>query len=186
MPRSTKTTRKKGRARAAGAAKPSHKPAPGDSTSLEGKEAPAFVLPDSSGKTVRLSELVEARNLVLYFYPKDMTPGCTTEACGFRDNATLLRAAGAQVVGVSADSPESHTRFTDKYELNFPLLSDTGNQVSRRYGVYKKKSLYGREFMGIERTTFVIDRTGVIRKVFPKVKVAGHTEQVLAALKEIR
>jgi thioredoxin-dependent peroxiredoxin len=158
----------------------------GESAALEGKKAPAFSLPDSAGIKVRLADLIGAKTLVLYFYPKDMTPGCTTEACSFRDNSNALRAAGAQVVGVSGDSPESHTKFSSRYELNFPLLSDADHKVGRAYGVYKKKSLYGREFMGIERTTFIVDRAGVIRKVFPKVKVAGHTEQVLAALREIR
>jgi peroxiredoxin Q/BCP len=124
-------------------------------------------------------------NLVLYFYPKDMTPGCTTEACDFRDNLRRVQAAGAQVVGVSGDSPQSHQKFAGKYELNFPLLSDVDKGVLEAYGVFKKKSLYGREFMGIERTTFVVDRQGVIRKVFPKVKVNGHADAVLDALKEL-
>jgi peroxiredoxin Q/BCP len=156
------------------------------SAALEGKKAPDFELPTLDGKTVALKDLVGKRNLVLYFYPKDMTPGCTTEACSFRDNLDGIRAAGANVAGISADSPDSHRKFTDKYSLNFPLLSDVGNKVGKLYGTYGKKSLYGREFMGTIRTTFVIDRAGVVRKVFPKVKVNGHTEQVLAALKEIR
>jgi peroxiredoxin Q/BCP len=171
---------------AARASKTAGKAPTGDSTALEGKKAPAFSLLDSAGNSVRLADLIGPKYLVLYFYPKDMTPGCTTEACSFRDNSDTLRAAGARVVGVSADSPESHKKFTARYDLNFPLLSDADNKVGRAYGVYKKKSLYGREFMGIERTTFIVDRAGVIRKVFPKVKVAGHTEQVVAALKEIR
>jgi peroxiredoxin Q/BCP len=153
---------------------------------MEGRKAPPFELPDGGGKTVSLKELLGRGNLVLYFYPKDMTPGCTTEACEFRDTTARLVAAGAQVVGVSADSAEAHRRFTDKHALNFPLLSDAGNRVTRLYGVYKKKSLYGREFMGIERTTVVIDRAGVIRKVFPKVKVAGHADAVVEAVKALR
>ncbi len=152
---------------------------------MEGRKAPPFELADGGGKTVSLKELLGRGNLVLYFYPKDMTPGCTTQACDFRDTAARLKAAGAQVVGVSADSPESHRKFTDKYTLSFPLLSDADNRVTRLYGVYKKKSLYGREFMGIERTTFVIDRAGVIRQVFPKVKVAGHADAVVEALKAL-
>ncbi len=156
-----------------------------DSTALQGRKAPNFELSDGTGKTVKLSDLMGSKNLVLYFYPKDMTPGCTTEACSFRDNLAAVRAAGANIVGISADSPVSHEKFTAKYGLNFPLLSDTGNQVGRLYGVYKKKSLYGREFMGIERTTFLIGKDGVVRKVFPKVKVANHAEEVLAALKEL-
>src|SRR5215470_10365967 len=169
-------------------AKPSSKsPAKADSASaaLLGKKAPAFELLDADGKPVALSDLIGSGSLVLYFYPKDMTPGCTIEACSFRDGQAALRSAGAQVVGISGDSTALHDKFRAKYDLNFPLLSDVGNEVGRAYGVYKKKSLYGREFMGIERTTFVIGRDGVVRKVFPKVKVGGHTEQVLAALKEI-
>ncbi|HLW70509.1 MAG TPA: thioredoxin-dependent thiol peroxidase [Candidatus Binataceae bacterium] len=152
---------------------------------LEGKAAPAFTLPDESGAPVALKELTAGGSVVLYFYPKDMTTGCTTEACSFRDTASALKAAGAQVVGVSADSSASHQKFIDKYDLNFKLLADPDNKVTKAYGVYKKKSLYGREYMGIERSTFIIDRTGVVRKVFPKVKVNGHTEEVLDALMEL-
>ena len=152
---------------------------------LEGKPAPSFQLPDQHGDPVALNDLTARGNVVLYFYPKDMTPGCTTEACSFRDNIDRLRRLGAEVVGVSGDSSASHQKFAEKYGLNFPLLSDTGNKVGKAFGVYKKKSLYGREFMGIERTTFIIARDGTIRKVFPKVKVAGHTDEVLAALKEL-
>jgi peroxiredoxin Q/BCP len=155
------------------------------STSLQGRKAPGFALADHAGNTVKLADLIGSKKLVLYFYPRDLTPGCTIEACSFRDQQAALRSAGAQVVGISGDSAALHEKFRAKYDLNFPLLSDLGNEVGRAYGVYKKKSLYGREFMGIERTTFVIGKDGVVRKVFPKVKVAGHTEQVLAALKEI-
>ncbi len=158
----------------------------GASAALEGRKAPDFELPDREGKPVALKELIGKHNLVLYFYPKDMTPGCTTEACSFRDNFDRIRAMGARVVGVSADPAPSHQKFTDKYALNFPLLSDAGNRVGRLYGVYKLKSLYGREFMGIERTTFVIDRDGVVRKVFPKVRVNGHTDAVMDSLETLR
>ncbi len=150
---------------------------------LEGKQAPPFVLPDASGQRVALADLTRGGALVLYFYPKDMTPGCTTEACSFRDNLEAIRRAGATVVGISGDSPDSHQKFIAKHALNFPLLSDTGNKVGKLYGVYKKKSLYGREFMGYERTTLVIGPDGIVRKVFPKVKVNGHTAEVMAALK---
>jgi len=153
--------------------------------SLEGKPAPAFSLKAQNGATLSLDDLIAEGNLVLYFYPKDLTPGCTTQACSFRDNLSAVRETGATVVGVSGDTSALHDRFIAKHELNFPLLSDTDNKVAKAYGVYKKKSLYGREFMGIERTTFIIDREGVIRQVFPKVKVEGHTEKVLAALKEL-
>jgi peroxiredoxin Q/BCP len=124
--------------------------------------------------------------VVLYFYPKDSTPGCTVEACSFRDNLGSVRALGAQVVGVSADSAASHQKFIAKQSLNFPLLSDPGNTVTKAYGVYKMKSLYGREFMGIERSTFLIGSDGVVKQAFPKVKVNGHTDEVLAALKELK
>jgi peroxiredoxin Q/BCP len=166
--------------------KPAAKPA-GDAErpKLEGKNAPAFELPDQSGNTVTLKDLTARGTVVLYFYPKDMTPGCTIEACSFRDNLGRLRDLGAQVIGISADSSGSHQKFIEKHELNFPLLSDSGNKVTKAFGVYKKKSLYGREFMGIERTTFIIGRDGMVRKVFPKVKVNGHTDEVIAALKEI-
>lgn len=153
---------------------------------MEGKPAPDFELPDANGTVTKLHDLTAKGNVVLYFYPKDMTPGCTTEACDFRDAARRLKALGAQVVGVSSDSPVSHRKFIDKHALNFPLLSDPDHRVTRLYGVYRKKSLYGREFMGIERTTFVIDRAGVIRKVFPRVKVAGHADAVVEAIKALR
>ncbi len=145
----------------------------------------ALALFDGDGKTVALKDLIGSNNLVLYFYPKDMTPGCTVEACSFRDNIAPIKALGAKVVGISGDSSDSHARFAAKHGLNFPLLADPGNRVCKLYGVYKMKSLYGRDFMGIERTTFVIDKSGVVRRVFPKVKVNGHTEEVIAVLKEI-
>ncbi len=152
---------------------------------LEGKPAPDFELPDAAGRAVTLRNLTSKGGVVIYFYPKDMTPGCTREACDFRDNLKRVQAAGAQVIGISGDPPQSHQKFAAKYELNFPLLSDADKRVLKAYGVFKKKSLYGREFMGIERTTFVIDRHGTIRKVFPKVKVDGHAQAVLDALKEL-
>jgi len=156
-----------------------------DGEGLVGKKAPAFTLADQDGKQVSLASLTARGSVVLYFYPKDMTPGCTTEACDFRDNLVALRKLGAQVVGVSADSTGSHQKFIAKQSLNFPLLSDPGNAVTKAYGVYKKKSLYGREFMGIERTTFIIGGDGVIKQIFPKVKVNGHSEAVIAALKQL-
>src|SRR6266404_8705751 len=152
---------------------------------MEGRKAPPFELNDGGGKPVSLKELLGRGNLVLYFYPKDMTPGCTIEACSFRDNNDRLTALGAQVVGISADSSASHTKFTEKHGLNFPLLADPENKVTGLYGVYKMKSLYGRQFMGIERTTFVIDKSGVVRRVFAKVKVNGHTDEVIDALRAL-
>jgi peroxiredoxin Q/BCP len=155
------------------------------SGSLEGRKAPAFALADAKGNTVALKDLIGANHLVLYFYPKDMTPGCTIEACSFRDHNDRVAALGAKVVGISADSSASHTKFTDKHGLNFPLLADPENKVTKLYGVYKMKSLYGRNFMGIERTTFVIDKSGVVRRVFAKVKVNGHTDEVIEALQTL-
>jgi thioredoxin-dependent peroxiredoxin len=155
------------------------------SAGLEGKMAPAFTLADAEGNTVALKDLLGTNNLVLYFYPKDMTPGCTVEACSFRDYNDQLGALGATVVGISADSSASHAKFIDKHGLNFPLLADPENKVTNLYGVYKMKSLYGRNFMGIERTTFVIDKSGVVRRVFPKVKVNGHTDAVIEALRAL-
>ena len=132
-----------------------------------------------------LKDLTAQGNLVLYFYPKDLTPGCTTEACDFRDHQAELRKAGAEVVGISGDSASLHDRFIAKHELNFPLLSDPGNEVCEGLWRLHKKSLYGREYMGVERTTFIIDRKGIIRRVFPKVKVKDHAEAVLTALRTL-
>jgi len=151
----------------------------------EGKKAPAFTLPSSEGGEVSLKDL-KGKTVVLYFYPKDDTPGCTREACAFRDTQAPIKKAGALVFGVSGDSLESHGKFKTKYKLNFPLLSDKGNEVATKFGAYGEKTLYGRKFMGIIRSTFIIDGDGVVRKVFPKVKVDGHAEKVLEALTRIR
>ena len=167
------------------ATKKSPVPKIGESLTLAGKKAPAFTLPDQDGNPVTLASMTARGPVVLYFYPKDSTPGCTTEACGFRDNLGALEGLGAQVVGISADSAASHQKFIAKQSLNFPLLSDPGNTVTKAYGVYKKKSLYGHEFMGIKRSTFIIGRDGMVKQVFPKVKVNGHTDEVLAALKQL-
>jgi len=147
----------------------------------EGDPAPDFRLPADDGKTYALKDL-RGTKVVLYFYPKDDTPGCTKEACSFRDNLARVRSKGAVVFGVSKDDLASHAKFRQKYSLSFPLLSDPGGKVLNAYGVWKEKSMYGKTFMGIERTTFVIDENGRIRKVFPRVKVDGHTDEVLAAL----
>ncbi len=150
----------------------------------EGKKAPAFTLPSSEGGEVSLKDL-KGKTVVLYFYPKDDTPGCTREACEFRDTQAPLKKAGALVFGVSGDSLESHGKFKTKHKLNFPLLSDQGNAVATKFGAFGEKTLYGRKFMGIIRSTFVIDGDGVVRKVFPKVKVDGHAEKVLEAVKAL-
>ncbi|MDH4193394.1 MAG: thioredoxin-dependent thiol peroxidase [Nitrospirota bacterium] len=146
-----------------------------------GDYAPAFSLPDDTGKIVNSSEL-RGKKVVVYFYPKDDTPGCTKEACSFRDGIQELREKGAVVFGVSADSVSSHRKFSEKYQLNFPLLSDESKAMIQAYGVWKEKSLYGRKYMGIERTTVVINENGTIRKIFPKVKVNEHFTEVLQAL----
>lgn len=151
----------------------------------EGTAAPALNLPAGDGKTVKLSDFKGKKNVVLYFYPKDNTPGCTQEACDFRDSFALVQKAGAVVLGVSADSAKAHEKFSAKYELPFPLLSDESTETLQKYGVWKEKSMYGKKFMGIERTTVLIDKEGKVRKIFPKVKVQGHVSEVLQALKEI-
>jgi thioredoxin-dependent peroxiredoxin len=148
-----------------------------------GQKAPDFATKDDSGKTVKLSDL-KGKKVVLYFYPKDDTPGCTTEACNFRDDIAAIRKLGAVVLGVSADSVESHQKFKKKFDLNFPLLADTDRQIIEAYDVWKEKSMYGRKYMGIERTTFIIGADGKITHIFPKVKVADHSDEVLAALDE--
>jgi peroxiredoxin Q/BCP len=146
-----------------------------------GDRAPAFSLPDDTGNIVNSSEL-RGKKVVLYFYPKDDTPGCTTEACSFRDGIQELRKSGAVVFGVSGDSVSSHRKFSEKFQLNFPLLSDESKAMIQAYGVWKEKSLYGRKYMGIERTTVVINEDGTIRKIFPKVKVNGHFGEVIQTL----
>lgn len=147
-----------------------------------GDAAPEFVLPDQSGKRVSLASL-KGKQVVLYFYPKDDTPGCTKEACGFRDSLTRLTKAKAVVIGVSLDGKEAHQKFIAKYSLPFTLLSDEEATVAKAYGVYKRKNMYGRKYWGIERSTFVIDETGKIKEAFRKVKVDGHVDEVLASLK---
>ncbi len=147
----------------------------------EGDKAPAFAAQDQEGKVHRLSDYTGKR-LVLYFYPKDMTSGCTVEACDFRDNLGRLREHGAEVLGVSPDSVESHEKFVEKESLNFPLLADEEKEIATAYGVWKEKSLYGRKYLGVERTTFIINKDGTIGKVFPKVRVSGHVDRVIKAL----
>ncbi len=151
----------------------------------EGKKAPAFSLPSSTGGKISLKDFKDKKHLVLYFYPRDMTPGCTTEACSFRDLSEEFEEAGAAIVGVSADDLESHEKFVAKHDLTFPLLSDDGGQIAEKYGVWKEKKMYGKTFMGIERTTFVIDKSGVIRKIYPKVKVDQHADEVLEFVKSL-
>lgn len=147
----------------------------------EGDKAPAFRLTSDSGETVSLADF-KGNTVVLYFYPKDMTPGCTQEASDFRDEAAAFRKRKAVVLGVSADSVERHEKFRDKLNLKFPLLSDEDKKVCKAYGVWQEKSLYGKKFMGIVRTTFLIGPDGKIARIFSKVKVKNHVSEVLEAL----
>jgi peroxiredoxin Q/BCP len=146
-----------------------------------GQKAPAFSLPDQDGKTVRLADF-KGKTVILYFYPKDDTSGCTLEACGFRDQLPDFKKADAVVLGVSPDAPATHKKFIAKYSLTFPLLSDVDKTALGAYEVWKEKSMYGRNYMGVERTTVIIDPAGKIQALFPKVKVPGHIDAVLAAL----
>ena len=146
-----------------------------------GQKAPDFTVMDDQGEKVKLADL-KGKKVVLYFYPKDDTPGCTKEACAFRDGIDKIKKRGAVVLGVSADSMESHKKFKSKFDLNFPLLADSDKKMVEAYGVWKEKSMYGKKYMGIERTTFVIDEKGKIAHIFPKVKVDQHYDEVLEAL----
>ncbi len=150
----------------------------------EGKAAPAFTLMSDDGTKVRLAALKGAP-IVVYFYPKDDTPGCTKEACAFRDRRSDLQALGVHVLGISPDSIASHVKFRDKYQLNFPLLADPDHQVAEKYGAWREKNMYGKKSMGIQRSTFLIDGEGKVAKVWPRVKVEGHEQQVLDAVKEL-
>ena len=147
-----------------------------------GAKAPAFALETAEGKIVRLSDFL-GKPVVLYFYPKDDTPGCTKEACSFEERLSQLRNANAIVLGISCDPVDAHRRFADKFHLTFPLLSDPDHRICDAYGVYKQKSMYGRTYWGIERTTFLINPRGRIAKIFPKVSVEGHTDDVLQSLR---
>jgi peroxiredoxin Q/BCP len=146
-----------------------------------GSPAPDFTLPSDEGGDVTLSDL-RGKKVVLYFYPKDDTPGCTIQACDFRDAAPSLQGVDAVVLGVSADSVASHRKFREKYDLNFPLLADEEHAVADAYGVWKEKSMYGRKFMGIERSTFLIDEKGTVARVWRKVQPKGHTEMLAEML----
>ena len=148
-----------------------------------GDKAPEFSLPDETGKSVSLTGF-KGKQVVLYFYPKDDTPGCTKEACGFRDSISPILKTGSVILGVSLDGRESHRKFIAKHQLPFSLLSDEDAKVSRAYGVYKEKNMYGKKYWGIERSTFVLDRAGSITAIYRKVKVDGHIEEVTAVLKK--
>ena len=153
--------------------------------SLEiGDKAPDFAMPTDGGGKVSLEGL-KGKPVVLYFYPKDDTSGCTAEACAFRDILPDFSQLDATVIGVSRDSVESHQKFKEKYQLSFPLASDTDGSVTEAYGVWGEKSMYGRKYMGIERSTFLIDKKGIIRDIWRKVKVPGHAAEVLDALSKL-
>ncbi len=149
-----------------------------------GSKAPDFTLTADDGAQVKLSAL-RGKPVVVYFYPKDDTPGCTQEACAFRDQKTALAKLGAAVFGVSPDDVESHVKFRDKFKLNFPLLADHEHKVADKYGAWREKNMYGKTSMGIQRSTFLIDAEGKVAHVWKKVNVDGHDEEVIAALKEL-
>ncbi|MEP7235278.1 MAG: thioredoxin-dependent thiol peroxidase [Ignavibacteriota bacterium] len=146
-----------------------------------GDKAPDFSGIDESGKNISLKEF-KGSKVVLYFYPKDDTSGCTAEACDFRDSYSRLKKKGVILLGVSPDTEKSHVKFKTKYELPFPLIADTEKVISNQYGVWQEKSMYGRKYMGIVRSTFIIDEKGKLLAIFPKVKVKGHVDEVLQAL----
>lgn len=148
------------------------------------KSAPDFTLPQTGGDDVRLSGLI-GKPVVLFFYPRDDTPGCTKESIGFSENRAAFDAAGAHVFGISKDSMASHDKFRAKHDLNIPLLSDEHGSVCEDYGVWKEKSMYGKSFMGIERTTVLIAADGTVARIWPKVKVPGHVEEVLEAVRAL-
>ncbi len=149
-----------------------------------GSKAPSFALPDQSGRDVSLSDF-KGKTIVLYFYPKDDTPGCTIEACAFRDDNSKLKRVGAEILGVSVDNEISHQKFIKKYELNFNLLADTKKEVVKKYGVYGDKSFMGKIFKGVRRTTFLISPNGKIAYIWESVKPAGHSKEVLEKIKEL-
>ena len=149
-----------------------------------GEKAPAFTLTADDGSQVKLSDL-QGRPVVLYFYPKDDTPGCTKEACAFRDRKPELEKLGAAVFGISPDAVESHVKFRDKYGLNFRLLADPNHVVADTYGAWREKNMYGKKSMGIQRSTYLIDAEGRVARVWPRVQVDGHDNEVLTALQEL-
>src|SRR5262249_14797079 len=148
-----------------------------------GQKAPDFTVMNDAGEKVKVSDF-KGKKVVLYFYPKDDTPGCTTEACAFRDGFDEIKQHGAVILGVSTDSVESHVKFKNKFNLNFTLLADTDKKIVEAYGTWKEKSMYGKKYMSIERTTFIIDPQGKISHIFPKVKVNEHYDEVIEALEE--
>ncbi|MFG0263194.1 MAG: thioredoxin-dependent thiol peroxidase [Novipirellula sp. JB048] len=149
-----------------------------------GNKAPAFTLKDEAGNKVKLADL-KGKIVVLYFYPRDDTPGCTKQACNFRDQYETLTQLGVELLGVSPDNGESHQRFREKYSLPFPLLVDEDHAIAEKYGAWREKNLYGKKSMGIQRSTYLIDAEGKVAKVWKRVRVDGHDEQVIDAVKQI-
>ncbi len=143
-----------------------------------GDKAPDFEANDTNGKAIKLSDF-KGKTVILYFYPKDDTPGCTVEACSFRDDFALFKKKNTIILGVSMDDQKSHKKFTDKYNLPFPLLTDNDHKICDLYSAYGEKSMYGRKYMGIMRTTFIIDKEGIIKSIFEKVSVSGHSKELL-------
>jgi thioredoxin-dependent peroxiredoxin len=155
-----------------------------DTSIQEEQAAPDFTLPAIGSDTIVKDDKVQLSSLrgntvVLYFYPKDDTPGCTTEACSFRDADHIMQQRGIVVLGISKDNVASHKKFADKFSLPFPLLSDTDTQVAQQYGVWKERSMYGKKYMGVNRETFLIDKDGIVRRIWSKVKPEGHAQEVL-------
>jgi thioredoxin-dependent peroxiredoxin len=150
----------------------------------EGSKIPSFTLPDDNGKKIKSSQFAGAP-LVIYFYPKDDTPGCTKQACAFRDASDTLKELGATVIGISTDSSASHAKFRDKFLLNFPLLADVEHAVSEKFGAYREKNMYGKKSMGIQRSTFLFDSTQALVKVWKRVQVDGHDAQVIETLRAL-
>jgi peroxiredoxin Q/BCP len=155
-------------------------------TPAVGSKAPAFDLPAFPKGRYKLSQFKGKQNVVLYFYPRDDTPGCTVEACDFRDNIATFQSADTVVLGVSCDTVESHQKFVDKFSLPFPLLSDENHELAEQYGVWVEKNMYGKKSMGVQRATFLIDKSGKIAAAWPKVKVDGHVAAVAEKLAELR
>lgn len=149
----------------------------------EGKNAPGFSLPNADGEIINLSDF-KGKSVVIYFYPKDNTPGCTKQACGFRDASEEYALVNAVVIGISPDNEASHQKFRDKFDLPFLLLADPDLQAINAYGVWKEKNMYGKKYMGVERSTFIVDKDGMVAKIIRKVKVDGHVESVLSTLSE--
>lgn len=150
----------------------------------EGDTAPAVAGPGDDGKALDLADYRGKRNVVLYFYPKDNTPGCTKESVNFQAELEKIHALDGEVVGVSPDSVESHQRFKEKYGLSFPLLADVDKSVCQSFGVWVQKSMFGKKYYGVQRATFIISKDGIVKKVWPKVSVSGHAEEVIAALRQ--